>query len=93
MEVFGPDRFFLELQRHEIQELEEVNKSLYQLKDRYNAKFIATNDVHYVDKADSRGQDILLAIQTGALLSDPNRMRMSGDSYYLKSPLRWRHFC
>ncbi len=86
MEVFGPDRFFLELQRHEIQELEDVNKNLYELKRRYNAKFIATNDVHYVDKADSRGQDILLAIQTGALLSDPTRMRMSGDSYYLKPP-------
>ena len=86
MEVFGPDRFFLELQRHELQELEDVNKTLYQLKDRYNAKFIATNDVHYVDRADSRNQDILLAIQTGALLSDPGRMRMSTDSYYLKSP-------
>jgi len=86
MEVFGPDHFFLELQRHELQELEDVNKALYQLKDRYNAKFIATNDVHYVDRADARNQDILLAIQTGALLSDPNRMRMSTDSYYLKSP-------
>lgn len=86
MEVFGPDRFFLELQRHELQELEDVNKALYQLKDRYNARFVATNDVHYVDRADARNQDILLAIQTGALLSDPNRMRMSTDSYYLKSP-------
>lgn len=86
MEVFGPDHFFLELQRHELQELEEVNKALFQLKDRYNAKFIATNDVHYVDRADSRNQDILLAIQTGALLSDPSRMRMSTDSYYLKPP-------
>jgi DNA polymerase-3 subunit alpha len=86
MEVFGPDRFYLELQRHEINELEQVNKTLYQLKDRYQAKFIATNDVHYVDRLDAQNQDILLSIQTGALLSDPNRMHMSTDSYYLKSP-------
>jgi len=85
-EVFGPDRFFLELQRHDIDELEQVNAKLYELGKRYNAKYVATNDVHYVNQADARLQDTLLAIQTGALLSDPKRMRMNGDTYYLKSP-------
>ncbi len=74
MGVFGPDRFFLELQRHDIAELENVNKSLVELRQRYNARFIATNDVHYVDRADARSQDILLAIQTGAMLSDPDAL-------------------
>ena len=69
-EVFGRDNFYLELQRHDIPELEEVNKHLVEVGKRYNAKFIATNDVHYVDREDARLQDILLAIQTGALLSD-----------------------
>ena len=87
MGVFGPDRFFLELQRHNIQELEDVNKSLVELRQRYNARFIATNDVHYVERADARSQDILLAIQTGAMLNDPSRFRMQGDSYYLRSPV------
>lgn len=85
-EVFGPDRFFLELQRHDISELEEVNQQLSELGKRYNARFIATNDVHYINQTDAKLQDILLAIQTGAVLADPNRMRMQGDSYYLKSP-------
>ncbi|MDP2990973.1 MAG: PHP domain-containing protein, partial [Kiritimatiellota bacterium] len=87
MGVFGPDRFFLELQRHDIQELEDVNKNLVELRQRYNARFIATNDVHYVERADARSQDILLAIQTGAMLNDPSRFRMQGDSYYLRSPV------
>jgi len=42
--------------------------------------------VHYIEKEDARYQDILLAIQTGSLLSDPNRMRMADASYYLRSP-------
>ena len=85
-DVFGADNFFLELQSHEISDLEQINKHLLQLGPRYNGNFVATNDVHYVDKADARYQDILLAIQTGSVLSDPNRMRMTGDSYYLRSP-------
>ncbi len=48
--------------------------------------FVATNDVHYINPEDARLQDILLAIQTGTLLSDPNRMRMTDGSYYLRTP-------
>ena len=85
-EVFGSDRFFLELQSHNIGELETINKNLVTLGRRYDARFVATNDVHYVDPADARLQDILLAIQTGSLLSDPNRMRMTDPTYYLRTP-------
>jgi DNA polymerase-3 subunit alpha len=85
-EVFGPENFYLELQSHDIKELEAINKNLIDLGHRYQARFVATNDVHYVDPGDARYQDILLAIQTGCLLSDPNRMRMTDDSYYLRSP-------
>ena len=85
-EVFGRDNFFLELQSHEIPELEKINQALVEMGPRYNANFIATNDVHYVNPADSVLQDVLLAIQTGKILSDPNRMRMSDETYYLRSP-------
>ncbi|HSO27606.1 MAG TPA: DNA polymerase III subunit alpha, partial [Anaerolineales bacterium] len=85
-EVFGADRFFLELQAHNIKELDEINKNLLTLGRRYESQFVATNDVHYVDKEDARLQDILLAIQTGCVLTDPNRMRMTDASYYLRSP-------
>ena len=85
-EVFGAERFFLELQSHQIKELDSINQHLLTLGRRYEARFVATNDVHYVDAEDARLQDILLAIQTGCVLTDPNRMRMSDNTYYLRSP-------
>lgn len=85
-DTFGRNNFYLELQRHEIQELETINKALLSLGPRYQAKYIATNDVHYIEPEDYRYQDILLAVQTGSLLSDPNRFRMTDGSYYLRTP-------
>ncbi|HEB64399.1 MAG TPA: DNA polymerase III subunit alpha, partial [Chloroflexi bacterium] len=85
-EVFGPENFFFELQEHDIPELTEINKHLLDLGKRYQARYVATNDVHYVDPEDARLQDIMLAIQTGCLVTDPNRMRMSGQTYYLRPP-------
>jgi DNA polymerase-3 subunit alpha len=86
VDTFGPDNFFIELQQHNIPELPAVNKQLLELGKRHNSRLVATNDVHYIEKSDARLQDILLAIQTGSLLSDPRRMRMTDDSYYLRSP-------
>ncbi len=85
-EVFGPENFFFELQEHDIPELSAINEHLLALGKRYQARYIATNDVHYVDPGDARLQDIMLAIQTGCVITDPNRMRMSSQSYYLRSP-------
>jgi DNA polymerase-3 subunit alpha len=85
-EVFGPDHFFLELQQHELPELDRINQTLLELGPHYKARYVATNDVHYINPEDARLQDILLAIQTGCVLGDPNRMRMSSSSYYLRTP-------
>jgi DNA polymerase III subunit alpha len=85
-DVFGPDRFFVELQQHNIKEITDLNRKLVEMGARYSAKYIATNDVHYINQGDARYQDILLAIQTQALLSDKERMRMTDDSYYLRTP-------
>jgi DNA polymerase-3 subunit alpha len=86
MEVFGPDRFLFEVQDHAIPELPGVNKALVDLSQRYNGRIVATNDVHYVYPEDAELQDILLCIQTGSVKADPNRMRMTDDSYYLRTP-------
>ena len=63
-----------------------INRTLMELGPHYQARFVATNDSHYINPEDAKYQDILLAIQTGALLSDPDRMRMTDGSYYLRSP-------
>jgi len=86
LEVFGPDRFFIELQSHQIPGLQRTNQQLINLGEQYQVPFIAANDVHYINPEDARYQDILLAIQTGALIADPDRMRMGDDTYYLRSP-------
>ncbi|MCL5612293.1 MAG: DNA polymerase III subunit alpha, partial [Chloroflexi bacterium] len=85
-DVFGPDRFFVELQQHNIPEITDLNRRLLDMGVRYSAKYIATNDVHYIDQEDARLQDILLAIQTNSLLSNTERMRMTDESYYLRGP-------
>lgn len=84
-DVFGPERFFVELQHHNIKEITELNRRLVELGARYSAKYVATNDVHYINQGDSKLQDILLAIQTNSLLTDKDRMSMTDDSYYLRT--------
>ncbi len=89
-DVFGPDRFYVELQHHNIAEITEVNRQLVELGARYSAKFVATNDVHYIDPEDAYFQDVMLAIQTGKPLSAADRFRMEGSDYYLRSPEEMR---
>ncbi len=85
LDVFGQDRFFLELQEHNIPELSAINKKLLEWGPRYQLRYVATNDVHYVRREDAKPHDLLLCIQTGKVVNEPNRLRMSDPSYYLKS--------
>jgi DNA polymerase III subunit alpha len=85
VDVFGRDRFLVELQEHDIPELTQANRQLIQWAKEFNLKLVATNDVHYVRQQDARYHDVLLCVQTGELVNQQNRMRMSGDSYYLKN--------
>ena len=90
LDVFGPDRFFLELQEHNIPELKTINQALLEWGPRYRLRYVATNDVHYVKREDHKPHDLLLCIQTGKVLNEPDRMRMSDPSYYLKSTQEMR---
>lgn len=85
LDVFGPERFFFELQDHDLPELDRVNRKLVDMSRRYNIGLIAANDVHYVLQEDATAHDILLCIQTGNVRAEINRMRMAGDSYFLRS--------
>lgn len=86
LDVFGRDRFFLELQPHDIEELKTVNGTLMAWSRKHGVGLVATNDVHYVRKEDAKPHDVLLCIQTHEVLSKANRMRLSPDgSYYITS--------
>ena len=84
-DVFGPDGFFLELQEHNIPEMEGVNRALVEMSRETGIPLVATNDAHYVRRDQAHAHEVLLAIQTGKTMTDPKRMRMNDDSYYLKS--------
>ena len=80
-----PGRYYLELQEHDIPELTQVNQHLVALASEFSLPLVATNDVHYARREEADIHDVLLCIQTGKTVTEPKRMRMDGDSYYLKS--------
>ncbi len=87
LEIFEPGDFYLEVQKHpSIREQDPTNEVVFQLAKEFNLKVVATCDTHYVNSDDAIAQDALLCLQTGKILSDTNRMRMTGDDYSLQSP-------
>ncbi len=79
--------YYLELMRHGgVPDLPTINKGLIALSKEMDIPLVATNDLHYVHQADAPLQDILICIHTNTNVEDPKRLRMTEDSYYLKSP-------
>lgn len=85
-EIFGPERFYIEVQDHGIREQVETNRELLPLAKSLGLPLVATNDVHYVNQFDAPGQELLVCVQTNTTLSDPKRMKMESDQLYFKSP-------
>jgi len=83
-QIFGD--FYLEIQRHPIPELEQVNQGLIAMSSELNIPLVATNDIHYVNQEDASAHDMLLCIGTNSSIHDEKRMKMAGDFFYLKSP-------
>ena len=84
-EILGKGNFYLELQDNKLKEQDKVNRALVELSRKLNIPLAATNDCHYLHRNDAKAHDILLCLQTGKTISDPNRMRFSTDEYYFKS--------
>jgi DNA-directed DNA polymerase III PolC len=89
-DIFGKDNLFVELQDHGIPEQHKTNPQLLDLARRIGAPLLATNDSHYVHREDAVAQDALLCVQTGSLMSDPNRFKFHGDEHFLKSSAEMR---
>ena len=92
-DVFGAENFYLELQGHDLPALHQLNRWLcdYRRSGHSAVQLVATNDVHYVYEDDAEAHDTLLCIQTSALKSESDRMKMEPfNSYYLKSAAEMR---
>ena len=84
-DIFGPDHFYLELQDHGIPEQTPVNQGIMRIARETGLPLVVTNDAHYLRKEDARMQDVLLCVQTGRTVDDPNRMKFQTEEFYLKS--------
>ncbi len=94
LDLFGED-YYIELQRHDIDDQNTVNEVLLRWAVKYNVKVIASNDSHYVDQQDYNAHDILLCVNTGDMQSTPKatdeeggkgyRFGFPNDQFYFKS--------
>ncbi len=85
IDIFGRDNFFLEIQKHGLADEKKAAAGLVELAKKHKLGLVVTNDAHYIHRADHEFHDVLLCIQMGKTLDDPNRMRFNSDDYYLKS--------
>ncbi|HEV2339377.1 MAG TPA: DNA polymerase III subunit alpha [Patescibacteria group bacterium] len=87
-EIFGPDHFYLEIQKHiKVPPQEKLNPLLITLSKKLGLPLVATNDNHYVYNTDAQAQEILLCIQTQTTIDQPNRKLSMIDSpdFFMKS--------
>ncbi len=84
-EMYGHGNFFIELQDHRIPEQAAIRDNLIKISKELKLPLVATNDAHYLCKSDAQPHDVLLCIQTGALVGDEKRMKFANDDFYLKS--------
>jgi DNA polymerase-3 subunit alpha len=104
LDLFGED-YYIELQRHQIPEQDKVNEVLLKFAAKHGVTVIASNDSHYVDRADSNAHDILLCVNTGEKQSTPKakdfsdeegmprgtRFAFYNDEFYFKTQQEMNH--
>ena len=89
--IFGKD-YYIEIQNNGIREQVLANQKLVTLARKLDIPLVATNDSHYLKKEDAYNHEVLLCIQTGKRMSDPDRMRFDTDELYVKSPEEMKEY-
>ncbi len=84
-DIFGAENFYLEIQDHGLREQRDINPKIFQLSEELGIPVVLTNDAHYTAKQDAHLQDVLMCIQMGRTMDDPDRMRFETEEFYLKS--------
>ncbi|MHB1564936.1 MAG: DNA polymerase III subunit alpha [Leptospirillum sp.] len=85
-DIFGKENFFLEVQANGLDDQVRANREIIKMARAMDLPLVATNDCHYLEREDSTPHDILLCLQTGKTLSEPNRLRFGSDEFYIKTP-------
>ncbi|MCL2562548.1 MAG: DNA polymerase III subunit alpha [Oscillospiraceae bacterium] len=84
-DLFGAGNYYLELQDHKLPEQPGVNEGLMRISEETGIPLAATNDAHYLSKNDASLHEVLLCIQTGKTVDDPDRMQFGSEEFYLKN--------
>ncbi|MBI4401450.1 MAG: DNA polymerase III subunit alpha [Nitrospirae bacterium] len=84
-EIFGRDRYYLEVQANGLEHQRIANRGLVEIHKKLGIPLAGTNDCHYLKKEDARPHDLMLCLQTGKTINDPNRLRFDTDQLYVKS--------
>ena len=83
--VFGEGNFYLEMQNHGISEQQQIEPLLIKLSNETGIPLVATNDTHYVNREDSKTQQVLICVATNTTLGQGNSLEFQTDEFYLKS--------
>ena len=89
-DLFEPGNFYIEIQEHGITTDagltdEQMDRQLIEIAKQIGVKVIATNDFHYLRREDAPVQDVMMCIGMNTKVDDPNRMRMQGSEFYMKT--------
>lgn len=84
-EIFGKEDFYIEIQDHGIKEQKQIIPSLIQLSKESDIPLVATNDAHYIEKQDSKMQNVLICIQTNSIVGLGQKMEFATEEFYIKS--------
>ncbi|MFF0720118.1 MULTISPECIES: DNA polymerase III subunit alpha [unclassified Micromonospora] len=84
-DIFGKENYFLELMDHGLDIEKRVRDGLVEIGRKLGIPPVVTNDSHYTHEAQSEAHDVLLCVQTGSNVADPNRFKFGGSGYYIKS--------
>lgn len=83
--IFGRERYFVELQDHGLYDQKRLNAGLIKLARELELGLVCTNDIHYVTRDDAEYQDVLMCVQMGKTVDDDDRMKMESSELYVKS--------
>lgn len=84
--MFGPDRFYIEIQHHGTERDAQLRRRLVAFARKLGLPLVATNDTHYLDPDDKLAHEVLINIRANRTLSDPEHRTFDGDGFHFRTP-------
>ena len=89
-DIYGKENYFLELMDHGLEIENRVRSQLLEIGRKLDLPPLVTNDCHYVLESQAHPHEVMLCVQTGKTMSDPDRFKFDGTGYYLKTAEQMR---